>query len=179
MDNEIYVGSTTKTLKLRMQQHKSISQKSNCKLYIKVRELGVENFSIELLENVLYDNITELRIKEQHYIELLNPNLNKKNAKSEPIKILYLSNPELYLAKSKLYYQANKEKIIERVHLYSIENPEKIKANGIKYREEHKDEIKIRKQINYICECGKTSRLDKKCRHEKSKFHINNSKQNN
>ena len=55
-NNLIYVGSTTQPLSKRMVEHSSKHNKENSEnytkpLYIKMRELGIENFYIELYED--------------------------------------------------------------------------------------------------------------------------------
>ena len=72
---KVYVGSTTQTINKRLSHHK---YNKNC-MAQKLLELG--ECKIEALE-VLY-NCTkeELRIKEQHYLELLEEKaINKKRA---------------------------------------------------------------------------------------------------
>ena len=71
-DDDIYVGSTTQSLSQRMEKHrsdaKSLGRKSNIKLYQKMKELGLENFYIELLEKCPCNDIEELRAKEGEWI---------------------------------------------------------------------------------------------------------------
>ena len=46
-----------------------------------MRELGVENFNIELLEEIKCDNKEALLLKEQEYIDLLKPSINMLRCK--------------------------------------------------------------------------------------------------
>ena len=53
IDDDIYVGSTTQSLSKRMAKHRTeVRNKAHeqYKLYIKMKELGSDNFYIELLE---------------------------------------------------------------------------------------------------------------------------------
>ena len=70
-DNDIYVGHTTQTLSKRMEKHRrdcKTSKSQSRKLYLKMRELGIENFYIELLEKYPCNDIEELRAKEGEWI---------------------------------------------------------------------------------------------------------------
>jgi group I intron endonuclease len=88
VNNEIYIGSTVKRLCNRMAQHrtntKDINNKS--KVYIKMREIGIEHFKIVLLEKYACLSKEELRAREDHYINLLKPPLNTINAVKNEIK---------------------------------------------------------------------------------------------
>ena len=86
IDDEIYIGSTTyQYLATRINSHrmmcKDISGRRDSKLYNKMRELGVENFKIELLEEVNCESKEDLLKKEQEYIDLLKPSLNMLRCK--------------------------------------------------------------------------------------------------
>ena len=80
--DEIYVGSTCCTLvSQRLAKHKSCinePKRYNSKLYSKIKEMGKENFFIELLfEYKDCETIDKLRKKEDDYIRELKPVLNK------------------------------------------------------------------------------------------------------
>ncbi len=82
VDNEEYVGSSCSPLWKRWGDHKSICNKgNNRKLYKHIRNIGVENFKIVLIENWPCKNKDELTAREQHYIDQLKPSLNFQNAK--------------------------------------------------------------------------------------------------
>ena len=68
-----YIGITRKGYLNRFQDHIKTSKKENCKrvryiLYRAMRKHGIENFKIELLEQV--DTFNEAKIKEQEYISM-------------------------------------------------------------------------------------------------------------
>ncbi len=64
------------------------------KVYQYIRaNTGFENWKFEILETALFENKTALRIREQHYKNLLNPSLNTCNA--------YQSKEERQLYKKK------------------------------------------------------------------------------
>ena len=75
---KIYIGSTKLKLCQRQSQHNQGLRNPNSKdynlpLYKFCREHNVEKIICELIEKVDNDNIT---IKEQEYMDLLNPTLN-------------------------------------------------------------------------------------------------------
>ena len=75
---EFYIGSS-KDIKHRWTQHRSpLSQKHllNSKLYKDMAEFGLDNFKFEVLEET-----TDLRNREQYYIEQLKPSYNNYRAK--------------------------------------------------------------------------------------------------
>ena len=69
--DDIYVGSTTQPLSKRMAKHRMDSRreiKKHRRFYLKVNELGVENFYIELIEECPCESLEQLRRREGHYI---------------------------------------------------------------------------------------------------------------
>jgi len=75
--SDIYIGSTIQELKNRFKTHKSNARLGKtAKLYKFMRENGIDNFLIELLEECDLKNKKELGIKEKKYYDLLKPSLN-------------------------------------------------------------------------------------------------------
>ncbi len=67
---KIYIGSTSRTLNKRLQEHKSLKNNCSSKDFI--------NPSIELLEEIETENREELRKKEREYMEkIICVNKNK------------------------------------------------------------------------------------------------------
>ena len=169
VDDEIYVGSTIKTLNDRFCCHKSFAKdtvKATGKLYDKMRTLGVEHFKIVYIETVTYNEKYELYERENFYIEALKAVLNCVPA------------PQKDRAKSwsKQYYQENKERIIERVHRYAENNKEQISERSRNYREKHNDEIKAKKGKKCVCDCGVEYTHAHQSRHLRTKAHLENMK---
>lgn len=69
-----YIGKTTIGLENRFQTHKYASKKVNTYLYKSMRKYGIENFIIELVENV--SNLSILDDREIFWIEKLQPEYN-------------------------------------------------------------------------------------------------------
>ena len=84
IDNKLYIGSTTLTLRARLQCHRSLAKTRNPRVYAHLNEIGWNNVDIELLEPYPCKSKEELCIREQHYIELLNPELNTRRAVGGP-----------------------------------------------------------------------------------------------
>lgn len=110
---------------------------------------------------------------------------NKEEIK-EKNKVFYQDNKEEIIQKSKEYKERNKEEIVQKNKQYYEDNKEKISGKQKEYYAEHKKEIlegskqyyennkeKILERIKetYECECGTTSTIQHKARHNRSKKH--------
>jgi len=166
-NNLIYCGSTVQPLYKRWHQHKKIYNKENNKeynklLYIKMREIGIYSFYIELYENFNCDNIEQLLKREGEVIREIG-NLNKKiegRTHKESQKIYYEDNKEKIIEQQKQYKNDNKEKIIEQQKQYYnehkfekhkkyyIKNKEQILERQKKYNKENKEQILERRNEN-------------------------------
>ena len=80
VDDEIYVGSTCGSLKLRKSTHKSMARTKPRPVYHHLNAIGWENVRIVLIEDFACGNKRELLRREQHYIDELRPSLNKRAA---------------------------------------------------------------------------------------------------
>jgi hypothetical protein len=79
--DDMYVGSTTETLSTRMCRHRgSCKQGGQCVFYQWLRDVGVHNVSIILIEEHMCSSFEEQRMREQEVKERLCPSLNTKNA---------------------------------------------------------------------------------------------------
>jgi len=110
--NKIYIGSTTRDLKTRLREHKSLYTSGKTKKeksYLLFND--TDNVIIELLENINCKNKKELHDRELYYIQNLDC-INK-----------YCPTRSL-----SQYYIDNKEKIDNRVKKY-YDNPENKKKN--------------------------------------------------
>lgn len=78
--DDVYVGSTVQLLKNRFKSHRSNANLNKAgKLYDCMRIHGIENFKIELLEEIDIQTQSEIGIKEKEYYDLLQSSLNMKN----------------------------------------------------------------------------------------------------
>jgi hypothetical protein len=76
--HEIYVGRTTQTLSQRMTNHRNACPNGTSRIYIIMRERGVDTFKYVLLSSKMVCNNDEARQFEQLWIEKLMPILNQR-----------------------------------------------------------------------------------------------------
>lgn len=70
INQKIYIGLTTCTLKERWQNHKGCVKSDPRHLYSSMRKYGIENFKIEIVEET--DSLEKLAQLEDYYINLYN-----------------------------------------------------------------------------------------------------------
>ena len=155
INDDIYVGSTTRKLCERMAEHRGrINHKDNHNpLYQSFIEHGVEHFYIELIEKCPCNCKDELRKKEGEYIRLLKPSMNKRiegRTASEYTKEWLINNKE----KIKEYYENNKEKLKDKSKEYYENNKDKINERNKKWKENNKEYLKSYSGEKITCECG-------------------------
>ena len=81
VNDEFYVGSTCMPLSKRLSGHRTMARRGATSLiYRTFNELGLESFRIILIEAFPCETKEALLAREQHYIDELNPPLNKKAA---------------------------------------------------------------------------------------------------
>jgi len=152
VNDKIYVGSTCKKLlSQRMCDHRA-----NCRdekrcgkslLYQEMKDVGIDTFSIILIELYPCTTIDELTKKEQEYITELKPALNMVCAHNPPDwKKYYQEHKETRIATSKKSREKNLEKVMERQKKYYERNKEKILERQKNYHEKNKDEINKRRR---------------------------------
>jgi hypothetical protein len=141
--DNVYVGSSTRTLHLRLKEHKNHfkSYKNGKANYCTSFEvIKYEDVAIQLLEEIEFDDRKELLKRERYYIETINNIINKR--------IPSLTQKESF----KRYEDTHKEKRKQ----YRIDNAMNIKAKcdcecGGKYTRSVKARhFKSKKHINYI-----------------------------
>ena len=76
INDNIYIGSTTQLLCKRMAWHRTKSKTGTSNLYNHMREIGIEQFKIILIENYSCNSKNELEARERYYIEFLKSKLN-------------------------------------------------------------------------------------------------------
>ena len=140
-NDDVYIGSTCQKLSKRMTNHRTRAQSNvNNLLYQKMREIGINKFYIELIENYPCENLEQLNKREGEYIRDIGT-LNEKVAgrtKQEYVD----GHRDIKNQKAKEYYQDNREEILQRQRHHYKENQERINQRYKKYNEEHKEDIK-------------------------------------
>ena len=71
INNKIYIGKTIRSLNTRWQEHIRDSRNYNTPLYLAMRKYGLENFSIEIIQDDI-TSVEQLNSLEQYYIQLYN-----------------------------------------------------------------------------------------------------------
>lgn len=181
IDTDFYVGSTTlQYLCDRLCGHRQTSKNDTTRrqspLYQKIRAIGSDHFRIELIEEYPCESKKELLVREQYWIDLLKPTLNKFKAieqrtPEQYYKDIYQKEKEYRLAYCKEYYQRNAEQIKARVRAYAESNKELIAEQTKKYRETHREELKAKKSAIIECPCGGKTTASHYGRHKKGKPH--------
>ena len=131
INDKIYVGKTTKTLEKRFQWHYIDSKKNKCKnrpLYQDINKFGIDNFSIELLEEV--ENNPDER--EIYWIDKLNSRIpngynialggegKKLVTKEEENKIIELYNNNKTIEEIKVIVKRDLETISNILKKHNI-----------------------------------------------------------
>ena len=125
--DDVYVGSTTQLLCNRMKNHRRNCIINNCttKVYNMCRDIGMDNFYIELLEKYPCSSKEELNAREGQWIRHLKPSMNSNIAGRT----------------QKVYCEDNKEYINQRKRNYMRQHRPEISIYNSKYRENHKESI--------------------------------------
>ena len=186
-DNDLYVGSTCQPLSKRMADHRiAMNNKRdfNIQLYVKMREIGAENFYIELLEEYPCKNKEQLRAKEGEYIRNLST-LNKRiegrtveewrkdneEQLKEHYKEYYITNKPKIQEYKIQHYNENKTKIQAYKKEYSEKNKKRLLEKSKKYYEDNKAKVKLRINVKVNCECGEEISKSNLLRHQRSRKH--------
>lgn len=80
INNKIYIGQTTETLKKRFARHCGYQLNDNTYLHRAMKKYGTENFKIEEIERV--DNQEELNEREIYWIKYYHSDIEGYNLKS-------------------------------------------------------------------------------------------------
>ena len=144
VNDEIYIGSTTRKLCERMADHRrpsNIKNHENLPIYKAFIEHGIEHFFIELIEKCPCNDKEELHKKEGEYIREFKPSLNMFIA-GRTNKQWIQDNTEHFRNKQKEYRETNKEHRALVSKMYYERNKEKLLEINKKYRENNKEVLK-------------------------------------
>ena len=169
IDNEIYIGSTRISLANRMAKHRFTAreERRNChRLYMKMNDLGIDKFYIELIEEYPCENVEQLRRHEGEIIRELKPSLNFAIA-GRTNKEWREDNAEYKKEKDKEYYQEHQEIIKERSKRYRQDNREVMIQQNKEYYQKKREELKEKVE----CECGAVCSKYAMPKHKKSLKH--------
>jgi hypothetical protein len=171
---DIYIGSSLDT-RNRFYQHKNCCNNEtrighNSKLYRFIRENGgIENWKYEILERI---EETQQRIREQYWIDILNPSLNERRSftdkdtakeirkKSEETKKDEIAqkkrewrqNPEVKereREQAKIWRENNREKHLELTKEWRENNKAHLAEYAKQKYEENREKINARRRELY------------------------------
>ena len=181
----IYVGSTKYYNNRKWEHRKDYDKHPERRLYKTIRENGGwENAVISPIEEYECDNKIQSLIRERHWLETLQANMNtmlkptitekeKEKRDTEYKAKWFQDNKERLTEKNKNYYQESKEEIKQQHHEYYEKNKEERLEKAKEYRENNKEEIKLKQGEKLKCECGMEYTKSNKSRHFKTQFHQN------
>ena len=158
-NDNVYIGSTCKTLKTRLSVHKSLYKRFLKGICNNVRSFNIlknNDYKIELIEKCDIKTKEELLARERFYIEnnnCLNKNIPGRTNK-EFKQEYYLNNKDKLDIIHKDYYFNNKEKIAIKKKEYTVKNNEKLKEK-------------------FVCQCGGRYTRCGKSQHIKTTIHLN------
>ena len=104
--NKQYIGSTLKPLRARLQQHEWFYRQNGQgrqQYYTSFEILKNNNYEIELIEEFEFEDLLELKQREQYYI-LNSENVVNTNIPNRTMKEYYLDKKDIYAQR----YQTNK-----------------------------------------------------------------------
>jgi|TARA_R110000868_G_scaffold362755_1_gene625010 hypothetical protein len=109
--------------------------------------------------------------KEQILEQMKQYNQNNKEVISKYNKQYRQDNKEELVEFKQQWYQDNKEVILVERKQHYQNNKEVILEQQKQYNQDNKEIIAEKAKVKYTCECGSTSTIHHKSRHEKTKKH--------
>ena len=189
--DDVYVGSTTQPLSKRFYDHKNMlnnNKSINRKLYTTIKQIGIEKWFIELIENFPCNSKEELNAREGFWIRQMSTLNSQIAGRTKPQ--YYEDNKEQLLNKQKTYRESHLEQERERVRQYQQDdnnkermarvrkeyyrnNIEKFKNYHKEYYQQNKNKVQERRAQRVMCECGAEVCAGALNAHRKSPNHIN------
>ena len=167
---EQYFGSTTGSLQVRLNSHKS---QTKCKNQCMSRQIiNRGNFQIELVENYSCETSHELHKRERFYIdnnECINHVIPTRTAKE-----YRQLHKEKFNECNRIWLKEHRqERNTWQNNLYKTNEDyrEKSKVRASEYYEQNKKKILERMLVRYVCCCGAEGSVSNKLRHEKTQRH--------
>ena len=154
INDKIYVGSTCQSLSKRMAYHRDDCMKPNRNtlIYNMMRDLGRDNFYIELIEEYPCENSNQLTRREGELMRELKASLNQVIAgrtRGEYKKDNHDRIKKTKAISDKKYAENNQERLKAYRKEYYNKNPEKYKEDAKKYAEENREVVLAKKREYY------------------------------
>jgi hypothetical protein len=178
-NNYIYVGSTTEFTK-RKSLHKSdcinvSGSRYELKVYQMIRQNGGWNeFEMIEIEKYPCNDKNESSARERYWKEFFNANMNTQ-VPGRTKKMWFEDNPDY----QKNYAENNKNELREKKHNYYETNKDIINNKQKIYNDANKETIKLKKHVQFICDCGGRYIHSCRARHFKTDIHLKWIEQNN
>lgn len=137
--DEIYVGSTTKTLSQRMSSHRAEAKKTPIPAHSFINEYGWDKAHIILIEDYPCERKEQLNARERYWIEQIGT-LNK-TIPTRTKKEWSEQNIEKCRETDKNYREINKDIISEKKSKYYYENIDKIREYKREYYRQNADKL--------------------------------------
>ena len=174
ISNDLYIGSTTQRLCSRMSGHRQDCTQKKSKeypLYKNMKELGIERFAIQLIEECPCKDRGESYKKEGEWIRNEQPTLNKQVA-GRTHHQWYIDNKEHHNNKCKEYRMIHETQLSSNKKNYIEHNQEMIQQNNKELYENNKERILQQLRERVLCECGKYFTKQYESRHKSSKYRL-------
>jgi len=169
-NNNIYIGSTIKTLNKRLIEHKTEYKKSINKKQSNTTSFEIiknNNYEILLLETFPCNNKYELEQRERYYID--NNCCVNKTIPTRTKKEWTEKNKDKIKEQQKKWYENNKTKIKEKRKEYYENNKEKRKEYLENNKDKIKEYLKNKNKQKVICDlCGTQVIKNNLNRHKKT-----------
>ena len=169
INDELYVGSTVSTLSTRLIKHKSESThaRNGMPIMKAMRELGSENFSIELIEDFPCTNACDLHKREGYWIRHYNTYGSGYNA--------LISGRD-----KKEWTKEHAEHVAEQKKNWQKDNAEHVAEHKKHWAEQNRDKVNLRCKEYYariknnkcVCECGVSIHERHKAKHQETPTHL-------
>ena len=172
LTGEDYYGSTTYTLQVRINCHKSTSKKPLKQQCKSKQIIDRGDFQIELVENYPCETKRELQVRERYYIDNF-PNINHvvPTRTQQEYKEHHKEKYKEYNSK----YEKEHRQELNDIRKEKYKTNEDYRQKGIErvsqYYQENKEKVLERLMCRYVCECGAEGLVANKSRHEKTKRH--------
>lgn len=152
INNKVYIGCTINSLEKRLSEHlyRCFNTDSNSKLYNSIRKYGVENFSIELIEECELNVLYEIEMK---YVEMYDSYENGLNTTKGGEGCLgYRHSNDIRKKISKILKngKSHKNKTYEILYGDNCEIEKEKRKNSVKQYWENITEEEKEKRINNL-----------------------------
>lgn len=175
-----YVGSTVLDLPKRMSYHRQDAKKESKKslIYNEMKENGVENYYIELIELVNCNSKEELLKREGYFQRFYRDDILNQKIEQRTKAEWKEENKEIIAEKNKILNQKYRANHLEEIRAYDRERgqTQERKDYNNKLREKNKDIINTKNnernhQNMIVCDCGTELMAHNYKDHLTSKFH--------